>query len=128
MWRSLSTVTAPFTVNVPVNGGSVIGTGVGSVGVSGKFVLQPTVVYGPFGVTWTVRPLEQLQDGGLLLINGGTGVCNAVYVDDVVDAMVRASTAPSAHGEAFLISGADAAAARIWTLLASRCWNLRPVP
>jgi len=54
-----------------------------------------------------VRPLEQLQDGGMLLINGGAGVCNAVYVDDVVEAMLSAATAPAAHGEAFLISGPE---------------------
>jgi nucleoside-diphosphate-sugar epimerase len=69
--------------------------------------VQPTIVYGPFATTWTVRPLEQLQAGGMLLINDGAGVCNAVYVDDVVEAMVSAATTPAAHGEAFLISAAE---------------------
>jgi nucleoside-diphosphate-sugar epimerase len=69
-------------------------------------VVQPTIVYGPFASTWTVRPLYQLQDGGILLVNGGEGTCNAVYVDDVVTAMLSAATVPAAHGEVFLISGA----------------------
>lgn len=68
-------------------------------------VLQPTVVYGPYGGTWTVRPLEHLRQGRLILINGGTGLCNAVYVDDVVSALLLAATADRAHGETFLVSG-----------------------
>jgi nucleoside-diphosphate-sugar epimerase len=68
-------------------------------------VVQPTVVYGPFGPTFTVTPLQQLRTGRIILINGGTGVCNAVYVDDVVSAMLLAAVRQEAIGEAFLISG-----------------------
>ncbi len=68
-------------------------------------VVQPTVVYGPYGGTWTVRPLEQLRGGRVILINGGTGLCNAVYVDDVVSALLLAATTDRAHGETFLVSG-----------------------
>ena len=68
-------------------------------------VVQPTIVYGPFGPTFTVTPLQQLRTGKIILINGGAGRCNAVYVDDVVSAMLLAAVRPEAIGEAFLISG-----------------------
>jgi len=70
-------------------------------------VLQPTAVYGPFSVAWTVNVLRQLQTGRVILVNGGDGLCNAVYGDDVVSAMLRAAVTEQALGEAFLISGAE---------------------
>ena len=39
------------------------------------------------------------------LIDGGAGVCNAVYVDDVAEAVLLAAEREQAVGEAFLISG-----------------------
>jgi nucleoside-diphosphate-sugar epimerase len=53
-------------------------------------VVQPTIVYGPFGLTWTIKPLQQLQTGRVIVINGGSGICNPVYIDDVVSAMIGA--------------------------------------
>jgi nucleoside-diphosphate-sugar epimerase len=69
-------------------------------------VLQPTVVYGPFSRPWTVGPLKQLQNMQVVLPDEGRGFCNAVYIDDVVDAIVRAASVREAVGERFLISGA----------------------
>ena len=68
-------------------------------------IIQPTAVYGPFGVAWTERVLKQLRSGLVPLIDGGAGVCNAVYVDDVAEAVLRAVEREQAVGEAFLISG-----------------------
>lgn len=67
-------------------------------------VLQPTIVYGPFGEAWTRGVVESLRTGLVPLIDGGSGLCNAVYVDDVVDAILSAATVPEAVGERFLIS------------------------
>ena len=68
-------------------------------------IVQPTIVYGPFGFTFTVNPLQQMRSGWLPLINGGTGRCNAVYVDDVVSGMLLAAVRDQALGQAFLLSG-----------------------
>jgi nucleoside-diphosphate-sugar epimerase len=68
-------------------------------------VVQPALVYGRFGVAWTQRVLEQLQAGLVPLIDSGAGVCNAVYVDDVAEAVLLAAGSEQAVGEAFLISG-----------------------
>ncbi|MEJ7576971.1 MAG: NAD-dependent epimerase/dehydratase family protein [Pyrinomonadaceae bacterium] len=67
--------------------------------------LQPTIIYGPFGPLWTIGILERLKAGGITVIEGGAGLCNIVYVDDVVNAMLLAATKPEAAGEDFLISG-----------------------
>ena len=68
-------------------------------------IIQPTAVYGPFGLAWTERVLKQLRSGLVPLIDGGAGVCNAVYIDDVAEAVLLAADRKQAVGEAFLISG-----------------------
>jgi nucleoside-diphosphate-sugar epimerase len=67
-------------------------------------VVQPAVVYGPFGGAWTVGPLAALKSSQVVLPNGGNGLCNAVYVDDVVSAIWLAARHPQAVGQSFLIS------------------------
>lgn len=68
-------------------------------------VLEPTVVYGPGAPSWTLNPLRMLKTGRVVLVNGGDGLCNAVYVDDVVLAMLCTSVAKDGAGERFLVSG-----------------------
>lgn len=68
-------------------------------------VLQPTVVYGPGAPSWTHNPLRMLKSGQVVLVNGGTGACNAVYVDDVVQGIICAVASVNGAGERFLISG-----------------------
>lgn len=70
-------------------------------------VVQPTVVYGPFATVHGSDILEELRTGRMILVDGGRGICNAVYVDDAVSALLLAATAPRAPGERFLISGAE---------------------
>ncbi len=70
-------------------------------------IIQPTIVYGPYGSTWTTRLLEQVRSSRIVLPAHGAGLCNAVYVDDVVAASMLAVESDAAVGEAFLISGAS---------------------
>jgi nucleoside-diphosphate-sugar epimerase len=70
-------------------------------------ILQPTIVYGPFGVVWTRQCLDLIRQYDVPLPNGGSNPCNAVYVDDVVHAMQRAATEPAAVGETILVSAAE---------------------
>lgn len=69
-------------------------------------VLQPTAVYGPFALQWTIHVLQKLQTGRVILIDGGDGLRNAVYIDDLVNAALLGAVREEAVGEAFLISGA----------------------
>lgn len=70
-------------------------------------ILQPTAVYGPYGGVWTVQQLAELKTGRMILVNGGDGLANAVYVDDLVSAMLLAAEKDAAVGEGFLISGPE---------------------
>ena len=70
-------------------------------------ILQPTIVYGPFSGPWTDRTCNQLLSGTIVLPNGGSGICNPVYVYDVVHAIFNAILSPESSGERFLISGPD---------------------
>ncbi|HVN87211.1 MAG TPA: NAD-dependent epimerase/dehydratase family protein [Candidatus Binatia bacterium] len=66
--------------------------------------LRPTLVYGPRSPLWVLAYFERVKNEQVALIDGGKGLANLVYVDDLVDAMWLAARQPVA-GEAFLISG-----------------------
>lgn len=66
-------------------------------------ILQPTIVYGPGSALWTDQFAEQLKAGGVVLPSP-EGLCNGVYVDDVVQALLRAAVVPQQQ-ERFIISG-----------------------
>ena len=71
-------------------------------------VLRPARIYGPFSRTFVVRPLAALKNHALVLAGDADSPSNMVFVDNVVEAIVRALEAPaSEHGEAFLISEPD---------------------
>lgn len=69
--------------------------------------LQPTIVYGPGAPSWTINPLRMLKSGQVVLVNGGDGICNAVYVDDVVMAILCAADSKAGAGERYLVSGPE---------------------
>jgi 2-alkyl-3-oxoalkanoate reductase len=67
-------------------------------------ILRPTIVYGPY--SFFVTPIvDDARQGRVSLIDGGRGICNAVYVDDVCNAILAALDNDSVLGEAFLING-----------------------
>lgn len=71
-------------------------------------VLRPTIVYGPFSEAWTVEFAERLQSGRWLLPDAYTsGICNLLYVDDLVRAIFLALEREEAVGGAFNINGPD---------------------
>ena len=68
-------------------------------------VVRPSCIYGPYDQGYTIGPLQELRAGPVVLVDGGAGLCNLVYVDDVASALLLAATAEGAAGEAFLVSG-----------------------
>lgn len=70
-------------------------------------VLQPTVVYGPRATVHASDILEEMRTGPLVLVDGGRGTCNAVYVDDVVTALLLACTSDAAAGQRLLVTGPE---------------------
>ncbi len=68
--------------------------------------LMPSVVFGPRS-QWVAGLADQLMRGTAYLINEGRGVCNTVYIDNLVEAMRLAMDAPGVDGEAFFVSDAE---------------------
>jgi nucleoside-diphosphate-sugar epimerase len=66
----------------------------------GAAVVRPGDVYGPGSVPWTIRPVEALTNGAFVLPDGGKGLITPVYVDDLVDLVIRALNTPEAAGQA----------------------------
>lgn len=67
-------------------------------------ILRPTNVYGPGSYTWTVRPVELLRSGRLFLVDGGNGICNHLYIDNLLDAIILAAQSRDAIGEAYQVT------------------------
>ena len=79
-------------------------TTAGKRGALATVILRPTIVYGPY--SFFVTPImRDARAGKISLIDGGRGICNAVYVDDVCDAIMAALERDDAVGMAFLING-----------------------
>jgi predicted dehydrogenase/nucleoside-diphosphate-sugar epimerase len=72
-------------------------------------VLRPGCVYGPHGHTFVVNPLRALAEGRLVLQESADTPANTVFVDNLVEAIVRALEAPAdtVRGEVFTISDGD---------------------
>ena len=69
-------------------------------------VLRPTIVYGPW--SFFVTPIVQdARNGFVSLVDGGSGICNAVYVDDVCEAILASLERDDANGGVFLLNGDD---------------------
>jgi nucleoside-diphosphate-sugar epimerase len=66
-------------------------------------ILRPTVVYGPYS-PFVTRVVRDAQTGSISLIDEGSGICNAVYVDDVCDAVYAALESDNALGKAMFIN------------------------
>jgi len=69
-------------------------------------ILQPTIVWGPGSSLWTDGFAEALLAGGVV-IPDPEGICQGVYVEDVVQACLRAATLPDLGHERFIINGAE---------------------
>lgn len=78
----------------------------------GATVVRPGDVYGPRSEPWVLRPLRALKSGAFVLPGKGEGIVTPVYVDDLVDCIVRALTHPDAAGMAFTCWDGSPVAAR----------------
>ena len=78
----------------------------------GATVIRPGDVYGAGSQPWVVRPLEMMRAGRFFLPAPGRRPDHAVYVDDLVDAVVRALREPRAAGRAYTVWDGAAVTAR----------------
>jgi nucleoside-diphosphate-sugar epimerase len=71
-------------------------------------ILRPTIVYGPYSDLWTVEFAQRLSAGAWFLPERYTqGICNLVYVDDVVNAVLLSLRDDKAIGQTFIVNGED---------------------
>jgi len=68
--------------------------------------LRPGVVFGPRS-RWVLDVAEALRARQACWLDGGRGVCNSAYVDNVVHGIECALAAPGVTGQAFFVGDAE---------------------
>jgi nucleoside-diphosphate-sugar epimerase len=69
----------------------------------GVIIIRPADVYGPGSHAWVIRPLSLMHQRKFFLPNGGSGMMNHVYIDNLIDAIFLAIEKET-YGEAFNIT------------------------
>jgi nucleoside-diphosphate-sugar epimerase len=67
-------------------------------------IVRPTYVWGPRSNAFTVRQVREMMAGSFMYVDQGAAVANAVYVDNLVDAMIGAAWRPHAVGRSYLVT------------------------
>jgi nucleoside-diphosphate-sugar epimerase len=68
-------------------------------------IIRPTIVFGPFSPIWTVGAIKRVLVRGWQNVEGMNGLCNPVYVDDLIDSFFLIIKAENTVGQVFIISG-----------------------
>lgn len=71
-------------------------------------ILRPGDVYGPRSRPWTILPVEMLRAGRVVLPAHGRGTFVPIYIDDLVDVVVRSATSDQAVGQVFNVTSGEA--------------------
>jgi nucleoside-diphosphate-sugar epimerase len=66
----------------------------------GIVIIRAGDIYGPGADAWVVRPLELMQQQAFVLVDGGRGIINHLYIDNLVDGVFLAIE-KEAYGESF---------------------------
>ena len=69
-------------------------------------ILRPGIVVGPRS-WWISSFASSLLAAEAYLVNQGQGICNSIYVDNLVQAIYLAARTPQADGQAFLVGDAE---------------------
>ncbi len=74
----------------------------------GVTILRPSIIYGPFGSSWSIGFARRLQSGNWRLLDQqGDGTANLVYVDDLVRAIMLSIKRNAHRVEVYNINGPD---------------------
>jgi nucleoside-diphosphate-sugar epimerase len=74
-------------------------------------VLRPTIIFGPRS-RWIWDAAMEIANGRACLLEGGKGICNTIYVDNLVNAIQLAIDKPTAAGKTFLVGDEETVAWR----------------
>jgi nucleoside-diphosphate-sugar epimerase len=61
---------------------------------------RPSQVYGPRSYQFSIRPVELIKVGKMILIDGGRHLCKPVYIDNLVDGLILCARVEAAIGQA----------------------------
>lgn len=75
-----------------------------SAGKLDGVIVRPTYVWGPRSNLFTIRQLRDMKQGRFIWVDGGSGHCAAVHVDNVVEALLLAGSRPGVAGRAYLVT------------------------
>jgi nucleoside-diphosphate-sugar epimerase len=64
-------------------------------------IVRPGDVYGPASDPWLIRPLKAIKSGGFAIPDG---VVTPIYVEDLVEGIVRAAASSAAEGHIFTLT------------------------
>lgn len=64
-------------------------------------VARPSQVYGPGSYQFTVRPVEVIRAGKMVLVDDGRFLAKPVFLDNLVDGLILCAKVDAAVGEAF---------------------------
>ncbi len=70
-------------------------------------IVRPTYVWGPYSMWYTIYIMELMRKGEFSWVDKGNGICNAVYVGNVVDLCLLCCTNPKADGQAFIATDGE---------------------
>jgi nucleoside-diphosphate-sugar epimerase len=83
--------------------------------------LRPTIVFGA-GSRWVFDFPDALRNNSAYVVDGARGICNSIYIDNLVHAVRLALTATGVDGEAFLLGDEETVTWReLYRPLASAC-------
>lgn len=68
-------------------------------------ILQPTLVWGPGSALWTNHFVDRLERGATILVPEPEGLFQGVFVEDLVQACLRAALVSDLVHERFIING-----------------------
>ncbi len=68
-------------------------------------IVRPGDVYGPGSRAWIVEPLNMMKAGQFILPDAARSIFSPVFIDDLVEGIVRAAATPEAAGQIFTVTG-----------------------
>jgi nucleoside-diphosphate-sugar epimerase len=70
-------------------------------------ILRPSIVFGPRSTYWTTQLACDILAGSAYLVDGGHGICNTIFIDNLVEIMALCATHPAASGKTFLVKDTE---------------------
>jgi len=67
-------------------------------------IARPSQVYGPRSYQFSIRPVQLIKAGKMVLIDGGRYLCKPIYIENLIDGLILCAKVDAAVGEAINFS------------------------